>query len=239
MCRRIIFFVALGLLSAGINKLSFAMMCAEHGAGGQSVQAYSEHEHGVIETEKTAVAQEAVNAGNKICPVSGEKVGQSGMAPATYEYKGKIYNFCCSECIEEFKNDPEKYIKKVEEELSVEALPAEMNRNHHHEMTQTADSELSGRVENGIRVVEVKAIRYKFEPDPIVVKLGEKVRLAVTAVDVEHGIAIADFNVDLQVPEGKTETVEFVADKKGSFHAHCSVYCGPGHGQMHGALIVK
>lgn len=60
----------------------------------------------------------AVNVGNKICPVSGMMVGgDQGMAPATYEYQGKIYNFCCSGCIEEFKKDPEKYIKKVEEEL--------------------------------------------------------------------------------------------------------------------------
>lgn len=62
-------------------------------------------------------AQEAVNAGNTVCPVSGEKVGSAGMAPATYEYNGTIYNFCCSACIETFKKDPQKYIDIVEEEL--------------------------------------------------------------------------------------------------------------------------
>ncbi len=98
---------------------------------------------------------------------------------------------------------------------------------------------LSGKVENGIRVVEVKALRYKFEPDPIVVRSGEKVRLVVTSTDVAHGIAISSFNVKLSVPAGKTESVDFVADKKGSFPAYCSVYCGPGHGQMHASLIVK
>jgi YHS domain-containing protein len=39
---------------------------------------------------------------------------------ATYEYKGKVYNFCCQMCIEEFKKDPQKYIKKVEEEKAKE-----------------------------------------------------------------------------------------------------------------------
>ncbi|MBF0494670.1 MAG: YHS domain-containing protein [Candidatus Omnitrophica bacterium] len=29
----------------------------------------------------------------------------------TYEYNGKIYNFCCPMCVEEFKKDPVKYIK--------------------------------------------------------------------------------------------------------------------------------
>lgn len=59
---------------------------------------------------------EAVNVGNKICPVSGDKIDDEGRK-ATYEYNGKIYNFCCPMCIETFKKDPEKYIKKVEEEL--------------------------------------------------------------------------------------------------------------------------
>ncbi len=58
----------------------------------------------------------AVNAGNKICPVTGEKID----GKTTYEYQGKIYNFCCPACIDEFKKDPDKYIKKVEEELKSE-----------------------------------------------------------------------------------------------------------------------
>jgi cytochrome c oxidase subunit 2 len=104
---------------------------------------------------------------------------------------------------------------------------------------ESADVSLSGVVENGLRVIEVKASQYKFEPDPIVVKLGERVRLVVTSADVAHGIAIDDFNVNLSVPEKQTKEVEFTADKKGTFHAHCSVYCGTGHARMHGAFIVK
>ncbi len=99
--------------------------------------------------------------------------------------------------------------------------------------------ELSGKLENGIRTIEVKASRYKFEPDPIVVRLGERVRLVVTSTDVAHGIAISDFNVKLSVPAGKTEHIEFIADKQGEFHAYCSVYCGSGHGHMHASFIVK
>jgi len=57
----------------------------------------------------------SVDAGNKICPVLGEKIDEK--TKATYEYKGKIYNFCCAMCIDEFKKDPDKYIKKVEEEV--------------------------------------------------------------------------------------------------------------------------
>ncbi len=114
------------------------------------------------------------------------------------------------------------------------------NRESHlHQKQEAVESELSGKVENGIRIVEVKALRYKFEPDPIVVRLGEKVRLVVTSTDVAHGIAISEFKINLSVPAGKTESVDFVADKKGYFHAYCSVYCGSGHGHMHASFVVK
>ncbi|MBU4251940.1 MAG: cupredoxin domain-containing protein [Candidatus Omnitrophica bacterium] len=99
--------------------------------------------------------------------------------------------------------------------------------------------ELSGKLENGVRVIEVKASRYKFEPDPIVVGLGEKVRLIVTSADVAHGLAIQELNVKLSIPAGKTEHIEFIADKQGEFQAYCSVYCGPGHGHMQASFIVK
>jgi nitrosocyanin len=109
-----------------------------------------------------------------------------------------------------------------------------------HRQGETQGLALPGKVdENGIRIIEVKASRYKFEPDPIVVKLGEKVRLVVTSIDVAHGIAISEFKINLSVPAGKTESVDFVADKKGSFQAYCSVYCGPGHAHMHGTLVVQ
>jgi YHS domain-containing protein len=65
------------------------------------------------------VSGAAVDAGNKICPVSNEKI--TDKLKATYEYEGRIYNFCCPVCIEEFKKDPQKYIKKIEEELKSKA----------------------------------------------------------------------------------------------------------------------
>ena len=90
--------------------------------------------------EEAATKQEAVkaqNVGNKICPVTGEKIDEK--TKATYEYKGKVYNFCCSMCIEEFKKDPGKYIKKVEEELKGVAptahdagMPMDTTSGQHH-----------------------------------------------------------------------------------------------------------
>lgn len=54
-----------------------------------------------------------VHVGNKICPVSQEKVGEMG-DPVEFAYEGKNYKFCCAMCIIDFKKDPQKYIKQLE-----------------------------------------------------------------------------------------------------------------------------
>jgi YHS domain-containing protein len=69
----------------------------------------SEHKQHLPNTTKQTSQKETIEVGNKICPVSGEKINEKWKA--TYEYKGKIYNFCCPACIKEFKKDPDKYIK--------------------------------------------------------------------------------------------------------------------------------
>lgn len=43
------------------------------------------------------------------CPVLGTTMAKKDML--SYEYKGKTYYFCCQDCIEQFKKDPEKWIK--------------------------------------------------------------------------------------------------------------------------------
>ncbi len=63
-------------------------------------------------------AEEAVNVGNKFCPISGEEIGKGDMEGqgSTVEYKGKIYNLCCPMCKAAFLKDPEAAIKKMEEQ---------------------------------------------------------------------------------------------------------------------------
>jgi YHS domain-containing protein len=118
MFKKICMILIAVLLIFGINKLSFAMMC--HGQDSQHshqqiAQSETEHNPGRTDATTQVATKEAVTAGNKICPVSGEKINDK--TKATYEYEGKIYNFCCPACIDEFKKDPDKYIKKVEEKL--------------------------------------------------------------------------------------------------------------------------
>ncbi len=66
--------------------------------------------------EQTTTSPQAVEVGNKFCPVSGNKVDDGKMGEAVkIEHNGKIYNLCCPMCIKDFKKNPEKYIKILEE----------------------------------------------------------------------------------------------------------------------------
>ena len=69
-------------------------------------------------------AEKAVNAGNKICPISGMEDGSMGDG-FPIEHEGKIYNLCCAGCAKKFKEDPAKFIQKVDEELEASASQTE------------------------------------------------------------------------------------------------------------------
>ena len=47
---------------------------------------------------------------NKFCPVTREPVDPS---IPTIQYDGKTIGFCCSDCVKDFKADPEKYMKNL------------------------------------------------------------------------------------------------------------------------------
>lgn len=46
------------------------------------------------------------------CPVLGNKIDEKVFV----DYEGKRIYFCCSGCIDQFKKDPVKYLKKMEAE---------------------------------------------------------------------------------------------------------------------------
>jgi cytochrome c oxidase subunit 2 len=91
-----------------------------------------------------------------------------------------------------------------------------------------------------LRVVDVVARRFAFEPPVVTVAVGERVRLVVTSADGVHGIEIRQFKVKQEVPRGgQPVIVEFAADTPGRFPIVCSEYCGTDHDMMKGTLVVE
>ena len=99
------------------------------GIAGLSLAADAGKEKASSTTIKGAV-NKPVAVGNTICPVSGEQIDE--MTKATYVYEGKIYNFCCPKCIDTFKKDPQKYIKKIEQQKADATKAQPMDMQHHH-----------------------------------------------------------------------------------------------------------
>lgn len=50
----------------------------------------------------------------KTCVVSGEKLGEMGK-PVVYVHEGREIKFCCKDCVKDFKKNPTKYVKKLEQ----------------------------------------------------------------------------------------------------------------------------
>jgi cytochrome c oxidase subunit 2 len=90
-----------------------------------------------------------------------------------------------------------------------------------------------------VKTIDVIASQYAFEPARISVVEGDRIRLRLRSTDRTHGIGIKAFRVKALVPKtGEIATVEFVADRVGTYDITCSEYCGIGHAAMKGKLIV-
>ncbi|HJU42768.1 MAG TPA: cupredoxin domain-containing protein [Vicinamibacterales bacterium] len=89
------------------------------------------------------------------------------------------------------------------------------------------------------REIPVVAKRFTFEPSRVEVTEGERIRLVVTSDDGVHGVEIKKFKVNKKVPRGgEAITIDFVASAAGEYPIACSEYCGNGHEEMKGTLVV-
>ena len=48
------------------------------------------------------------------CVVSDEKLGEMGK-PYVFKHEGREVQLCCKSCLKDFKKEPAKYLKKIEE----------------------------------------------------------------------------------------------------------------------------
>lgn len=87
----------------------------------------------------------------------------------------------------------------------------------------------------GSNNLNIKATNYDFDKDEYVVKAGEQVTINFTSDEGYHGLAINEFNINIQ-GNGKAT---FIPDKPGTYEIHCNVFCGIGHIEMKATLVVQ
>jgi cytochrome c oxidase subunit 2 len=89
------------------------------------------------------------------------------------------------------------------------------------------------------RVIHVTAKRFEFSPQVIELKVGEPVVLELTSLDRRHGFAVPLLKIDETIEPGKTLRLRVVPDRAGTYDFHCSLFCGSGHEDMEGRVIVR
>lgn len=90
-----------------------------------------------------------------------------------------------------------------------------------------------------IKTFNVVASQFKFTPSTLIVNHGDIVQIVLTSTDVAHGFYIKNLKINVPIKKGEKKVIEFVANKTGKFPFICPVYCGSGHHNMKGELIVK
>ena len=80
---------------------------------------------------------------------------------------------------------------------------------------------------------------FSFTPNQITVNKGDTVKIIFQNIDGTHDWRLDEFNVRTSIiKSGKEETIQFVANKVGSFEYYCSIGAHRQMG-MKGTLIVK
>jgi len=105
--------------------------------------------------------------------------------------------------------------------------------------TMGADLEASTENESEVRETSLIARQWEFVPSTIEVESGQPVRLIIENEDVDHGFYVPQLGIDQNLPAGETTTIEFTANQPGTYSFSCDVFCGQGHSDMTGQIIVN
>ncbi len=91
--------------------------------------------------------------------------------------------------------------------------------------------------ENEFEVYMV-ALQFIFRPDPVEVPEGSEVTFYITSDNVVHGYQIVGTNVNTMVIPGQIAEITVEFDEAGEYGVLCNEYCGIGHADMEGKVIV-
>src|SRR5262245_3440073 len=89
------------------------------------------------------------------------------------------------------------------------------------------------------REITLTARNYRFSPSRIEVAQDDLVKLTVQSEDVAYSVTIDEYRVSRRVPAGGSTTLEFRADRAGTFTFYCNLTNDARHAQMKGEMVVR
>jgi cytochrome c oxidase subunit 2 len=103
------------------------------------------------------------------------------------------------------------------------------------QVARTAVPEASGNE----RIIRIVARRFVFTPSEFVLKKGQPVVFELTTQDFGHGFRIPDLDFRADFVPDKVSIVRLTPEKSGTFEFLCDNFCGSGHEEMDGKLVVE
>jgi cytochrome c oxidase subunit II len=100
--------------------------------------------------------------------------------------------------------------------------------------------------ENGTPIVEpspggdayLLAQMWRFYPI-LKLKKDQEYRLHISSLDLNHGFSIQPVNLNFQILPGYDHVITLTPTSSGTFFIICNEFCGIGHHQMAGKIIVE
>ena len=80
---------------------------------------------------------------------------------------------------------------------------------------------------------------WTFDPKVIRVPAGSKLEFYLSAKDVVHGFNIRNTNINLMAIPGSVNKFSHTFRERGVYEVICHEYCGTGHQNMFGQIIVQ
>lgn len=88
------------------------------------------------------------------------------------------------------------------------------------------------------QVVKVVAQRFNFTPSEIMLKSGQPTVLEITSLDYIHGFNVPALGVRTNLLPGPPTKVALKALAPGRYDFLCDNFCGGGHEDMNGVIVV-
>jgi cytochrome c oxidase subunit 2 len=88
------------------------------------------------------------------------------------------------------------------------------------------------------QVVKVVAQRFNFTPSEIMLKSGQPTVLEITSLDFIHGFNVPALGIRTNLLPGPPTKVALKALAPGRYDFLCDNFCGGGHEDMNGTIVV-
>ncbi len=95
------------------------------------------------------------------------------------------------------------------------------------------------RVDSLEYVAVIDAYNWIFRPSEIRIPVGATVTFRARSVDEYHGLAIMGTPIVISLPKSETSEISHTFAERGEYPVVCSEYCGAGHINMTGLVIVE